>query len=106
MVCLYGLVPLFISRIEPATAVGALHDGAGGLYRVERRHGLHYLLSSKPLCLFGKRARIEAAGISSFIIDLAFHAPDGALLESLLEHYRNRTAVGASTQFNFKLGLK
>ncbi len=107
MVTLFSHVPLFISRIRPALTVNEkCTDAFGNEFFTAEKHGVYFLLSRKPLCLFHKRKKLEEAGITSFAIDLRFCKPDKKLFKDLLRSYRQEMKVEGSTSFNFKLGIR
>jgi U32 family peptidase len=104
---LFARVPLFISRVRPGIPAGeACCDAAGNRFVVVEKHGLYYLVSEKPLCLFHKRRKLEEAGISSFAIDLRFCKPDKNLFKQALRCFNQETRIEGSGTFNFKLGLR
>ena len=107
MFCLYGHVPLFVSRMEPMVpASTVLTDTCKTAFFTERRAGLYWLISKKPVRLFHRRRKLMDAGISSFYIDISFSKPDKYLVKDLLAQYRDEAAGDGSGAFNFKLGLK
>ena len=106
-VCLFGHVPLFISRIIPAIAAGeTLTDSFGNAFRTAQANGLHYLLSEKPLCLTHRRKKLLELGIRNFLIDLSFRPVDPDWLQTLLRCYDEGTRLPGTSVFNFKAGLK
>lgn len=107
VVYLFTHVPLFISRIQPGVHPGSdLTNAKGEEFFTARRYGLHYLVGRHPLCLFHRRAKLQEAGIGTFVLDLSFVEPTGENLELLLEAYRSGTRLEGGTQFNYKRGLK
>jgi putative protease len=107
MFCLYGHVPLFVSRMEPVLpASTVLTDTFKAAFFTERRAGLYWLLSKKPVRYFHRRRKLMEAGITSFYIDVSFSKPDKYLIKDLLKQYREETVGEGSGAFNFKLGLK
>ena len=107
MAYLFSYVPLFISRIQPALGPGdTIKDSFGNEFFTAVKHGLHYLIAKKPLCLLHKRNKLEEAGIKTFIIDLSFCAPDKRLYRDLIKRYNDGTKVPGSSMFNFKAGIK
>jgi putative protease len=115
MTYVYARVPLFISRIEPAGAAGAegarhaeplLTDAHGNEFYTARKHGLYYLIAKKPFCIFHKIAKLEEAGITTFIMDLSFCDPDKRLFQSLMEYYQHGMKLPESSMFNFKEGIR
>jgi U32 family peptidase len=104
---LFSHVPLFISRIRPAAATNEkCRDALGNEFFVTEKHGLFFLVSKKPMCLFHKRKKLEEAGISSFIIDLRFCKPEKNLFKDLLRRYKQEAKIEESVMFNFKLGIR
>jgi putative protease len=107
LACLYAAVQLFISRIHPAVRQGGLlSDPHDNRFFTASAHGLHYLLSQKPLCLTHRRKKLSELGIRNFIIDLCFSKVDPGLLQTIIDCYRNGTRLPDSSVFNFKAGLK
>jgi putative protease len=105
--CLFGYVPLFISRIKPGLPLGEpCRDAFNNSFFTAEKDGAYFLLSNKPLCLFQKRKKLEDAGISSFTIDLSFCAPEGRFFKDVMRHYNEGTKVDGSGMFNFKLGIR
>jgi hypothetical protein len=72
----------------------------------ERRAGLFWLLSKKPVSYFSRRSKLEETGISLFYIDVSFCKPDSRMLKELLHQYKTGIPREGSSAFNFKLGLK
>ncbi|MDD5673033.1 MAG: U32 family peptidase [Chitinivibrionales bacterium] len=104
---LFGFMPLFISRIPPALKPdNTCEDSYGNGFFLKKRHGLYYLLGQKPLCLFPKRKKLVREGVSHFVIDVRFMAPERQTAQTLLRQYREEERVDNSTMFNFKMGLK
>jgi U32 family peptidase len=104
---LFSYVPLFISRIQPALGPGdKIKDSFENEFFTAVKHGLHYLIAKKPLCLLHKRNKLEESGIKTFIIDLSFCAPDKHLYRDLIKRYNDGTKVPGSSMFNFKAGIK
>jgi U32 family peptidase len=107
MAYLFGHVPLFISRIQPAIAEGShVTDRAGRKTMVRGRNGLYYLVAEEIACLFHKRDKFEELGISTFIIDLSFMEPSETILQEILSCYGSQTRYPGSCVFNYKGGLK
>jgi U32 family peptidase len=104
---LFSHAPLFISRVKPALPEGdPCTDSFGNEFFTAEKHGLYYLVSKKPLCLFHKRKKLEEAGITSFAIDLRFCKPDKGVFKDLLRRYEHEAKVEGSSMFNFKLGIR
>jgi U32 family peptidase len=107
LVYLYCHVPLFISRIKPAVAIGEkCKDSFNNEFFTVEKDGLYYLVAKKPLCLFQRRKKLEEAGINSFIIDLSFCKPESRFLKDMIQHYEHEGKVEGSGMFNFKLGIR
>jgi len=105
--CLFSHVPLFVSRMEPALLAGTvLKDAFKAEFFTERRAGLHWLISKKPVCYFNRRSKLEESGISSFYLDVSFCKPDKQFLQKLLMQYRTGVSREDGGSFNFKAGLK
>ena len=106
LVCLYSLVPLFISRIHSSLKPNTLlYDKEGHSFITAKRGSLAYLLAAEPLCLFAKRPRLEALGMTDFLINLSFLSRDEKKLVELLKAYRLNERILPSSLFNFKRGL-
>ncbi|MBD3243050.1 MAG: hypothetical protein GF331_20840 [Chitinivibrionales bacterium] len=106
-VYLFGRVPLFVSRAEPALAVGSsVRDDRGQRFTLEHRHGLYYLISERPLCLTQRRAKLEEAGVRRFVLDLSFYKPRRDVARGLLSSFHAQKRFNDGSQFNFKAGLK
>jgi hypothetical protein len=104
---LFGLIPLFISRIAPPLPAHAeLTDSRDELFFVEHRHGLHYTLAARPLCLTHRRDHLLRTGIRHFILDFSFLAPHRKILKSVLDHYHKQSKLPQTTLFNHKAGLR
>jgi putative protease len=107
MAYIFGHVPLFISRIQPAIADGShVTDRAQRKTMVRGKNGLHYLVAEEIACLFHKRDKFEELGISTFIIDLSFMEPSETILQEILSCYTTQTRYPGSCLFNYKGGLK
>jgi putative protease len=107
IVYLYGHVPLFISRITPPVATGVkLSDPHKNSFYTSEKDGLHYLITSKPLCISQRKEKLAESGIRNFCIDLSFKNPNPSLLKQLTDAYKNGTKMPQSELFNFKAGLK
>lgn len=104
---LFGRVPLFVSRAEPSVSMGStIRDDRGQRFIVEQRHGLYYVVSEKPFCLTQRRAKLEEAGVTRFVLDLSFYAPRRDMARRLLTSYRAQQRFDDGTLFNFKAGLR
>jgi hypothetical protein len=104
--CLFGRIALFISRIRPSLTPGAIcTDPRNNRFEFQTKYGLHYLLSSQPLSLVHRKAKLAEAGIRNFLLDLCWYQPDSALLGELLDSLRSGCRKPGSL-FNFKAGLK
>jgi putative protease len=107
MAYLFGHVPLFISRMQPAIAVGShVTDRAERKTTVCGKNGLYYLIAEEIVCLFHKRDKFEELGISTFIIDLSFMDPSEKTLEEIISCYSRQIRYPGSCLFNYKGGLK
>jgi putative protease len=103
----YGFVPLFTSRIQPAAEEHtAIRDPLKREIKVVQRDGLYYTLGVEPLCLFQKIDKLREIGITRHIIDLSFHAPERAALGAILAHFRECKKLPGTTIVNFKSELK
>jgi putative protease len=104
---LFAMVPLFVSRITPPLPAHAeLSDPRGEPFFVERRHGLHYTVAARPLCLTHRRDILLRTGIHRFILDFSFLTPHRKLLKSVLDHYHKSAKLPGTTVFNHKAGLR
>lgn len=107
MMTLFSYVPLFISRIHsPLKEDVDLLDSKGAGFFTARRHGLDYLLGSRPLCLIHREKKMMEIGISSFVLDLSFTPANQKTLKTLMEHYKSGRKLPDTTLFNHKGGLK
>ena len=107
MAYLFGHVPLFISRMQPAIPLGThVTDRAGRKTLVSGKNGLFYLVAEETVSLFHKRDKYEELGISTFIIDLSFMEPDEKILHELMACYTGMSKYPGSCLFNYKGGLK
>jgi U32 family peptidase len=105
-VLMYGLVPLFVSRVDPGVPDRTkLSDRNRNAFIAVRQGRLFYLLSRDPLCLFQKKEKLAAIGVRDFIIDLSFQRPDAKLLAGVLAAFKECRRLLPSTLFNFKREL-
>jgi hypothetical protein len=104
---LFSLVPLFVSRIPPATDRDvAFTDSKGNRFFTFKRNRLFYLVGARPLCLTHRRDALHELGIRNFILDFRFCLPRAKYLHGILAFYRNKQKLEGSTLFNYKAGLK
>lgn len=107
LLTLFSYVPLFISRIKsPLKENVDLLDSKGEGFFTARKHGLDYLMGSKPLCLIHRQKKMEEIGINNFILDLSFTPPNQKTLTTLMKHYKSGQKLPDTTLFNHKGGLK
>lgn len=106
IVYLYGQVPIVRSRMLPddmQSAVVREHgQPAPASFRVARESELAVLLTEKPVCLFGARAKLEDCGIRTFGIDLNYLTPDRRTWQALYTAYLEARPIPGATAFNFK----
>jgi U32 family peptidase len=107
MAYLFGHIPLFISRIKPAIAVGShVTDRAGRRTMICERNGLYYLVAEETVSLLHKRDKFEELGISTFVADLSFMEPSEKNLQEIVACYNGESKYPGSCLFNYKGGLK
>ena len=103
----FGLIPLFISRVKPDSKVGeSLWDSKDYQFVVRQKEGLYYLLGEKPACLFHRQEKLESVGISNYLLDLSFYHPSRKLFKSIAYHFQNKEKISDSILFNHKAGFK
>jgi len=103
---IYGHVPLFISLIQPPLdTVTTIKDAVNNEFFLHRKHGLNYLIATRPLCLTHQVDRLSALGISNFIIDFSYIKPSKSAAENILLNLNNRTRIPGTSIFNYKGGL-
>lgn len=104
---LFGLIPLFVSRIAPALEDQTrVMDANSAAFKVCAHNGLYYLLSETPLCLFQRRDKLKELGIYRYLIDFSFLPPSRKLFKSIMYNYQQQQKLPESTQFNHKSGFK
>ena len=107
LMTLFAYIPLFISRIKPPLPENAfLIDDKNFGFFIKKWNGLYYIIGEKPLCLTHRRDKLNALGISSFILDLSFCPVKKKILHTVLQHYHDKKKIPDTTLFNHKAGLK
>jgi hypothetical protein len=103
----FGLIPLFISRIRPALDdQSRVVDANNAVFEVRENNGLYYTLGEAPVCLFHRREKLKGLGIHRFLIDFSFMLPSRKFFKSIVFDYQKGQKVQASTLFNHKTGFK
>ena len=104
---LFALVPLFVSRIAPASPPDVLFtDSKGNRFFSFKRNRLFYLVGAQPLCLTHRRDALRELGLHNFVLDFSFCLPRRRYLHRILDQYHKKEKLEASTVFNHKAGLK
>jgi len=102
---LFALVPLFVSRIAPASPDQVCTDAKGNRFFTMKRNKLYYLVGAQPLCLTQRRDTLHELGLRNFVLDVCFCPPRQEYLFSILALYREKRKMEGSTLFNHKAGL-
>lgn len=107
LLTVYGLTPLFISRIEPPLRNNStLIDSKNENFIFVKYNHLYYLLGAKPFSLTHRKDKLEEIGISNFILDFSFQQPDKSLYKNVFFSFQRNQKMTHTSLFNHKAGLK
>lgn len=102
---IFGHVPLFISKIRPATQDVKINAGKENFTIVEK-DDLFYTISEQPVCLFHRQEKLKGLGINQFLIDLSFITPSRKRFKTLVFEFTAGQRLSNTSIFNHKTGLK
>lgn len=104
-IVVYGSVPAITSKIPIKGVKGDMpvQSDRGDGYRVTHKDGLTVVTPTTPFSFTGVRDKLEAAGCSSFVIDLAQTAPNDR--QRVLDAWSAGRELPGTSLFNFSMGL-
>ncbi|MBU2510844.1 U32 family peptidase [bacterium] len=104
---IFGLIPLFISRVNPALNDNTqVTDSKGNSFAIRTFDGLYYLLSDQPLCLFHRQEKLREVGIRHFLIDFSFMPISRKVFKSIIYDFEKAQKTQDGILFNHKSGFK
>lgn len=103
---LFGYIPLFISRVPPATRDQGILDDKGQGFMLQQVEDLTYTNGELPFCLFHRREKLKQFGIHRFLIDFSWFHPSRKLFKTIMYDFQEQNKMQGTTLFNHKSGLK
>ncbi|MFH2133117.1 MAG: peptidase U32 family protein [bacterium] len=101
-----GHVPLFISKIQPASRSSRIVAGKGQGFLILEKEGLFYTISEQLVCLFHRREKLRGFGINRFLLDFSFMEPSRKHFKTIAFQFSAGQKLTGASIFNHKAGLK
>ena len=103
---IFGHIPLFISKIRPATQDFRIRTGKGQNFMIVEKDGLFYTISEQLVCLFHRQEKLQGFGINRFLIDFSFMDPSRKRFKTIVFELEAGRKLDNTSVFNHKAGLK